>query len=83
MNKSDAVRAFGFVPFCFTDRVYGEIFGRGEGVWVLEVGFWVGEGAFWPGIAVDGQLFHVEQFGKREKLLRFWLFLMVKGTDLE
>jgi len=49
------------------DWVWGVVLGRGRG--------------FWPGYPWNGQLFHVEQFGKGRKMPEFRCLLTVRRTD--
>jgi len=69
----------GLFSFDRTDRVCGE-FGRWGSGLGLGRGFGCGRG-FWPGNPWNGQLFHVEQFGKGRKMLAFRCFLTVGRTD--
>ena len=62
-----------------TDRVYGECWRSSSGVG-LGRGFGCGL-VFWLGNPWNGQLFHVEQFGKRRKMPEFCCFLTVRRTD--
>ena len=69
----------GLFSFDRTDRVYGECWRSSSGVG-LGRGFGCGL-VFWLGNPWNGQLFHVEQFGKGRKTLAFRCFLTGWRTD--